>query len=336
MARLAFAVIVLTGFIQIQQRLHAQELGKHPDIGTDVKVADDRSKEQTETFVNTTGATMRLIPAGSFQMGSVLSPREVARRYGSNVSKSERPQHRVTISKSFYMSATEVTVDQFRQFVIDADFQTEAERDGQGSHGFSPATGSLGKSRKYNWKNPGFLQPGTHPVVNVTRDDAQKFCDWLGSKESRKYTLPTEAQWEYTCRAGTTTSYYFGEDAKLLPTVGNVLDRTANEAFPGWSKMKASDGYLTTSPVGTYSANGFGLFDMHGNVRELCSDWYNADYYAVSDPTDPRGPDSGPGLVSRGCGWGGDARTCRAGARSYSISSYRYYDLGFRVVCANE
>jgi formylglycine-generating enzyme required for sulfatase activity len=334
MVRLTFALVALAGSCELQRGLHAQDSSEHPANRKEVNVAEDGRRQQPDTFINTNGATMRLIPAGSFQMGSVLSPDEVARRFGSTVAKSERPQHRVTITKPFYLSTTEVTVDQFRKFVVDADYRTEAERDSEGGFGFSLSTGRLRKSRKYNWKNPGFSQLDTHPVVNVSWNDARKFCDWLSREEGRSYSLPTESQWEYACRAGTNTSYHFGEDAEMLPTWDNVLDSTANAAFPGWSEIKASDGYVTTAPVGTYKANRFGLFDMHGNVREWCADWYGKDYYAVSPPLNPRGPASGPGRVSRGGSWGGTSRTCRAGARTYSISTYCDYSLGFRVASA--
>ncbi|MGD0383764.1 MAG: SUMF1/EgtB/PvdO family nonheme iron enzyme, partial [Thermoguttaceae bacterium] len=127
--------------------------------------------------------------------------------------------------------------------------------------------------------------------------------------------LPTEAEWEYACRAGTTTHYYSGDDPETLAKVGNIADASAKRKFADWKfTIAADDGYVFTAPVGKFKPNAFGLYDMHGNVNEWCADWYGEDYYAASPADDPIGPDSGPSRVSRGGAWNfrpGDSRSSR-------------------------
>ncbi len=109
-------------------------------------------------------------------------------------------------------------------------------------------------------------------MVNVSWNDAVAFCKWLSKKEGNTYRLPTEAEWEYACRAGTTTRYYSGDDPETLAKVGNVADATAKAKFPDWKyTIKASDGYVFTSPVGSFQPNAFGLYDMHGNAWQWCA-----------------------------------------------------------------
>ena len=260
-------------------------------------------KREVASFTNSIGISMKRIPAGDFMMGSSISAEEVARRFDSEAKDftDEHPRHRVTISHPFYMATTEVTVGQFRQFVSETDYRTDAERDGKGGWGFDSETAKFEQASKYSWKNPGFRQTDNHAVVNVSWNDAMKFCEWLSRKEGKRYRLPTEAQWEYACRGGTTTQYFSGDDPETLARVGNVADGTAKSRFDSWPTIEAKDGYVFTSPVGTYQANPFGLFDMHGNVWEWCSDWYGAGYYANSPSRDPRGPASGsvPGVPGR-------------------------------------
>ena len=150
----------------------------------------------------------------------------------------------------------------------------------------------------------GFEQTDEHPVVNVSWNDAVAFCKWLNRKEGKTYRLPTEAEWEYACRAGTTTRYYSGDDPETLAKVGNVADAALKAKFPDWQyTIKANDGYVFTAPVGKFTPNAFGLYDMHGNAWQWCTDWYGAEYYARSPIDDPTGPDSGAVHVLRGGSW---------------------------------
>ena len=130
-------------------------------------------------------------------------------------------------------------------------------------------------NEKYSWRNAGFEQTDEHPVVCMSWNDAVEFCKWLSRKEGKTYRLPTEAEWEYACRAGTTTRYYSGDDPETLAKVGNVADAAAKAKFPEWTwTIKASDGYVFTAPVGRFKPNAFGLYDMHGNAGQWCADWY--------------------------------------------------------------
>ncbi len=273
---------------------------------------------------NSIGMELVLIPAGKFLMGS---PNNQGFEW-------EKPQHEVEITKAFYLGKYEVSRGQFRKFV-DAGYQTEAEEDGRGGIGYDAETNDFkGPNTKYSWRNVGFEQTDEHPVVNVTWKDAVAFCDWLSKKEGKKYRLPTEAEWEYSCRAGTQTRYYSGEDSETLASVGNVADASFKRKFPNlsYSMIKSDDGYVFTAPVGQYQTNAFGLHDMHGNVWEWCQDWFDNDYYKNSPRQDPQGPSAGPFRVLRGGSLSHPPRNCRAAHRLGFQPADRYADLGFRVV----
>ena len=153
-----------------------------------------------------------------------------------------------------------------------------------------------------------FHQP-EQPVVGVSWEEARAYCEWAGGR------LPTEAEWEYACRAGTTTEYSFGDDAELL------------EEYAWFDKNSGGQ----TQPVGAKKPNPWGLHDMHGNVWEWCADWYDNGYYARSPAEDPPGAASGSCRVIRGGGWWFDASYCRAVFRSGFVPSLRIDYLGFRL-----
>ena len=153
----------------------------------------------------------------------------------------------------------------------------------------------------------------------MSRDDAEAFCRRLSQREGRVYRLPTEAEWEYACRAGTTTAFQFGENESGL-------------AEYGWYKENTYDvGERYAHEVGQKKPNAWGLHDMHGNVWEWCTDWFNYDYYDVSPVDDPPGPASGTSRVVRGGSWGCDAFRCRSAYRSLLPADTRYDFVGFRV-----
>lgn len=254
---------------------------------------------------------MVLIPPGEFKMGSGESADETAKFFNKYYGvdyfdaapfKNEHPQHRVRITKPFYMGKYDVTRGQFRRFVADTAYSTHAERSG-GTEGWSPEAKFV-YSDKYSWQNAGFEQTDDHPVVNVSWDDAVEFCKWLSRKDGKTYRLPTEAEWEFACRAGTTTRYFNGDEPEKLATVANVGDAMFKRKFPkAEHTTTTSDGYVFTSPVGSFKPNAFGLYDMHGNVWQWCSDWCDEKYYAQSPADDPTGPLSGRERVSRGGSW---------------------------------
>jgi formylglycine-generating enzyme required for sulfatase activity len=290
--------------------------------------------------VNSIGMPLVLIPDGRFQMGS---PNTHPDRYTE-----EEPQHEVQITQSFYLGKYAVTRGQFRKFIDATGHPTEADKDGKGGGGYD-----ADKKQFYypvvgrNWLNTGFDQTDEHPVVNVSWNDAQAFCEWLSHKEGKKYRLPTEAEWEYSCRAHSTTRFYSGDDEDSLRRVANIADKslklkwdytnlknkTYEKLITDWfDRVSWDDGYPFTAPVGKFQPNAFGLYDMHGNVWQWCQDSYERDYYKNSPNRDPQGPVAGSFRVIRGGSFDDPARDCRAARRYRYDPADRYYDIGFRVV----
>jgi formylglycine-generating enzyme required for sulfatase activity len=263
--------------------------------------------KQGKEIVNSIGMKLKLVPAGEFLMGSPDSDPDA---YAS-----EKPQHHVRITKPFYLGIHQVTRGQFRRFVEASGYKTEAERDGQGAFGWDAAANEWVTDRKFTWRSPGFDQTDDHPVVNVSWNDAKAFCDWLSQQEGQTYRLPTEAEWEYACRAGTTTRYSFGDDE-------SVLDRFA------WYGANSN---RQTHPVGEKKPNAFDLHDMHGNVWEWCWDGYDADYYKQLQADDPQGPPQAARRVIRGGSWEHDPRSCWSANRYGDTPVNRGIYLGFRV-----
>ena len=295
-----------------------------------------------ETITNSIGMKLVLIPKGTFQMGSRLTPEEVDERYpqGSWVFYTDESQHRVKLTKSFYLGVHEVTVGQFRKFVEAEGYKTDAERDAKGGFGYDAERRVWDGGAKYSWRNPGFEQDDKHPVVNVSWNDSVAFCKWLSRVEGREYRLPTEAEWEYSCRAGSSTEFTFGDDAELLVGFGNLGDGSLRDElpmmFPMGPSLASLDGSIFTSRVGSYWSNAFGLHDMHGNVSEWCSDWYWSywrweSWFPRMDP----GPATGSSRVSRGGGWIDRAADCRSARRKGAYPSFRIHYLGFRVALSS-
>jgi len=241
----------------------------------------------------------------------------------------DETQHKVILTQGFYLGIHEVTVGQFRQFVTAENFRTEAERDGKGGAKWT------GTEWKYDpattWRNPGFTQTDQHPVVVVSWNDAVAYCAWLSRQDGMTYRLPTEAEWEYACRAGSTSMYQHGNDPEGLAHVGNVADASAKRQFNWTGTIAADDGYVYTAPVGRYRANTWGLHDLHGNVVEWCSDSYGD--YPAGTVTNPTGPSQGAlSRVYRGGTWDNSPWYCRSANRDKDSPEIRDYDLGFRVL----
>ena len=243
-----------------------------------------QSDQELSSFTNSIGIKLMRIPTGKFLMGS--SETEEKRH------KSES-QHEVIINQNFYMGSTEVTQAQWQKVMRN---------------------------------NPSKFQGDQLPVEQISWDEAIEFCKRLSEmpqekKAGRKYRLPTEAEWEYACRAGTTTPFHFGSQL-------NGKQANCNGTKPFGTDIKGP--FLEkTSSAGKYPANGWGLHDMHGNVYEWCSDW-DGDYSADS-VTAPSGPATGSSRVYRGGGWHRTAVNCRSASRGGSAPSFRNGDLGFRV-----
>ena len=192
----------------------------------------------------------------------------------------------------------------FRQFVSGTGYKTDAEKSGKGGRIYGDDSVWRQKP-ELTWRNPGFSQSDEHPVMQVSWNDAVAFCQWLGAKEGTACRLPTEAEWEYACRAGTETLWCNGNDPDRVAEVGNLLDASAKADFPTHGRIASStsDSYPYTAPVRRFRCNAFGLYDMHGNAFEWCNDRYHPGYYAKSPLHDPSGPDSGQSRVRRGGSW---------------------------------
>lgn len=299
--------------------------------------------------VNSLGMSMRLLPAGEFTMGSDATPEDLAPRFPAydmarlRDLRDETPAHPVRISRAFYMGQHEVTVGQFRRFLALSGHVPESIADGTGGYGYNPqydpaksARGDAfeGRDPRYSWQNSGFPQTDEHPVVNVSWHDATAMAAWLSQHEGRRYRLPTEAEWEYACRAGTRTAFSSGDTPETLAVDANVFDQDAAVNWPQWQRyaLAAHDGHAFTAPVGSHAPNAFGLYDMHGNAWEWVSDWHDEQYYARSPLVDPKGPAEGSVKVRRGGSWHTWPLYARSAYRNWNSPQTRYTLVGFRLV----
>jgi formylglycine-generating enzyme required for sulfatase activity/predicted Ser/Thr protein kinase len=279
---------------------------------------------------NGIGMKFVLIPPGEFLMGAPDSDLDAW--------EIDKPQHRVRITKPFYMGRHEVTVAQFRRFVDETDYRIDVERDPSNGLNFNSEL-ELVRSRRYKWRDPGYSQEDNHPVVFVSWNDAEVFCRWLSRKEQVTYRLPTEAEWEYACRAGTQTRYWTSDDPGSLKGAANVVGLEVLEKFPKAKTVPWNDGYVMTSPVGQFKPNPFGLYDMLGNVQEWCRDAFDSTYYARSPVDDPQGPLSGWERSGRGgCmlsgAKSGPAKGLGCNARDDASAAHNAFEtVGFRIVC---
>ena len=240
-----------------------------------------------QSLTNSIGINLVLIPKGKFLMGS---PETEEKRVKDEI------QHEVTISQNFYMGSTEVTQAQWNKVI---------------------------------GINPSSFKGNELPVYQIRPFEAVWFCKRLSEmpeekKAGRKYRLPTEAEWEYACRAGTMTPFNFGSQL-------NGRQANCDGTRPYGTDTKGPN-LEKTSPVGTYPANAWGLYDMHGNVWEWCSDWYGE--YPSGSVTDPSGPARGWQRVYRGGDWRVDAVNCRSADRGCD-PSIRSRLIGFRVVMSS-
>ena len=295
------------------------------------------------------GIAFVTVPAGTFDMGSDEPVDTLAAAYpGLERSRfegltDEAPVHRVRITRAFEMSRHEVTVGQFRAFLQRSGHVPESIADGTGGYGYNPgydpATTARrdafeGRQPRYSWQNPGFPQGDDHPVVNVTWNDAMALARWLSAQDGRTYRLPTEAEWEYACRAGSNRRYQHGNEPEGLLRAGNTFDQDAAANWPAWREraLPGRDGHAFTAPVGSFAPNAFGLHDMHGNVWEWVSDWYGEDYYARSPTNDPTGPADGNVKVRRGGSWHTWPLYTRCAFRNWNTVQTRYPLVGIRLV----
>lgn len=254
------------------------------------------------------GAEMVWAPAGEFQMGS--SPEEIDWGYeqaraaiGEQALREwfddEGPVHAVKLTKGFWMYRFEVTNSQYRAFK---------------------------KSHKSGVREKQSFDGDKQPAVRVNWRDAGAYCESVGAR------LPTEAQWEYACRAGTQTRYFWGDEAEQVAQYANVPDRSAQKVWRQYAIFDVDDGYAATAPVGSFKPNAFGLYDMIGNANEWCEDRYAPDYYQNTPEEDPTGASSGDSRVMRGGSWSVNWYDCRCGNRNFRMYDSQYEYIGFRPI----
>jgi formylglycine-generating enzyme required for sulfatase activity len=285
-------------------------------------VGREQPKVPANEITNSIGMKLVLIPKGKFWMGStekeqdqaIADCRKIANfkvpglraSYGA-----EGPLHMVEITKAFYLGMHEVTQAQYRTVM-----------------GKNPSSFSLEGDRKDQVKG---MSTDYFPVDNVSYEDAMEFCKKLSElpeekRAKRTYRLPREAEWEHACRGGAPSYQTFHFGNSLSSTQANF-----NGNFP-FGKTAAKGPYLgRTEKVGSYKANAFGLYDMHGNVCEWCSDWYDKDNYRKIAPPDPQGPLKGSERVLRGGSWGNYGLLCRSAFRGRGAPTERRNFFGFRV-----
>ncbi|MBI2253968.1 MAG: SUMF1/EgtB/PvdO family nonheme iron enzyme [Proteobacteria bacterium] len=263
---------------------------------------------------------MVVVPAGSFTMGS--PPSEAGR------ADNENAQHRVTIGKPFAVGKFEVTLTQFQKFVQASGYRPTdycwTDPDGDGTW-YNLAW--------YNWAGPGFAgytQGANDPVVCVTWRDAEAYAAWLSNKTGKTYRLLTEAEWEYAARAGKQTPFPWGSDLSGVCTGTNGADTRILQRFPSWSGAPCDDGYAYTAPAGSYPANGFGLYDMVGNVMEWVEDCYRDNYN--NTPVDGSAVGGNcQSRVIRGGAWNVKTSDLRFADRSAYTPDGATISFGFRV-----
>ena len=289
-----------------------------------LRVADDGAEplfddarftiDAGRTAINSIGMPLVYIQPGKFRMGFEQRP-----------DANQLSARDVSIDRPFYLAQHEVTADEFALFAREQkDFVSEAERDHRGGQSFNGL--SFEYDPRTNWHSPPYELAGDQPVVNVSWNDAKQFCNWLTKREGRQYRLPTEAEWEYCCRAGTDTVYASGDDAGSLAEVANIADASylamLADRFPmtpffGEDSDRAAawdDGFAFTAPAGSFRPSAFGLYDMPGNVAEWCEGAF------------------GGGRIARGGSFHSLPPEVASALRQWHAPKFRRDDLGFRVV----
>ncbi len=272
---------------------------------------------------------LALVPPGVFTMGTASNAREV------DAASGETPPVRIAISQPFYVSAREITVGEFRRFVEATGYEPplgcRVWMDGQWI-----------EDRDRSWRDPGFALPPAEdsPVVCVNWTDARAYAEWLSSRSSRKYRLPSEAEWEYVARGGTAFPRFWSEgdsyeaaDVSQTCDYANTYDIDAIDALDlPWPNANCRDGAPLLAAVGRYRANAFGVYDIIGNAREWVQDCFTASY--AGRPPDGRAWTWQGGCALRavrGGSWNSRPAVARAAARDSEVAGLRQSDLGFRV-----
>ena len=276
-----------------------------------------------------TGMEFVFVKGGCYRMGQSDADREwlISKAGNDHYEKyysDEKPAHEVCVD-DYYIGKYEVTVGEFRKFINDTGYRTDAEKGG-GCRYWTGSEVKQGSGR--NWRNPGFSQRESHPAVCVSWNDARAYLKWLSRKSGKNYRLPTEAEWEYAARSGGKRERYAGFSTKGdIYRYANFCDTNCDWS---WKTESQDDGYKFTAPVGSYRPNGIGLYDMSGNVHEWVADRYGEDYYKSSPKNNPKGPYGGEYRVLRGGAWDYVPRTIRSANRGRINPVNSVNGFGFR------
>ena len=281
-------------------QLKLKQLKRKMKIVEDMEIAKTKPNKTRVTFSNKDKAKMEWIPSGTYLMGAGKNEIDDSMRFA-------KPTHKVELN-GFYMDAYEITVGQYKKFLAETGHRALPDWVSQ----ISPTDG--------------------HPVVGVSWHDAVSYCQWVGKR------LPTEAEWEYAARGGLSGKRYPWGDPAPNGSQCNYADKNANTVLTEineewtWSNMQVNDGYAKCAPVGRYEPNGYGLYDMGGNVSEWCADWYGKFYYKNTTSKNPLGPNSGTTRVLRGGSWPNSVKYIHVANRNDSNPDDRNSNCGFRCV----
>ncbi|MGB0936709.1 MAG: SUMF1/EgtB/PvdO family nonheme iron enzyme, partial [Colwellia sp.] len=266
------------------------------------------------------------IPSGSFKMGS------------QDGDDAELPIRTVRV-ESFKMMANEVTVGQFKKFVNATGYRTDAEKNTGGVQGCYSVGYMNHKSDDKldyyawaSWRNPGFEQSNNEPVVCISYNDAVAYAKWISQQTGLRFSLPSEAQWEYAARGGSTGKWHWGNRESDQCDFANGADETSWEGASYTNKAACKDGYFFTAPVGLFQANGFGLYDMSGNAWEWTKDCWNSSYSGASSTAKARTSGSCGTRVLRGGGWFNIPAVLRSAYRGRPGRALRSANVGVRLI----
>jgi formylglycine-generating enzyme required for sulfatase activity len=258
---------------------------------------------------------MKALPPGQFEQGAAAGQ--------ADASPLELPRHPVNITYPVGIGVYEITVGEFREFT-----QATSHK----SAGCQMYDGKWQDNPELNWDNAGFAQTALHPVACMSWRDARDFAGWLSKKTGQKYRLPTESEWEYAARAGSTDARPWKDRNEGACTAANIADQTAGQQYPGWTVHPCNDGYVYTAPVGSFQPNAFGLHDMLGNVFEWVQDCWHSDYRGA--------PGNGSAWMAngdctrhnlRGGSWFTAPPLVSTSARNRFEETYRSNSIGFRL-----
>jgi formylglycine-generating enzyme required for sulfatase activity len=254
------------------------------------------------------------IPAGSFMMGSPDSE--------DDRNEHEGPQTKMNI-RAFSLGKYSVTRGEFAEFINATGYKPARRCFAEVSHG------KFEETSKANWKDPGFRQTDRDPVVCVSWDDAMAYVEWLSQATGKKYRLPSEAEWEYAARAGTTTSRIWGNDADEACGYANVSDASVKKEYD-WKTVDCDDGYVYTAPVGKFKPNKFGLYDMMGNARQIVAGCLTDSIAEL--PKDGSANEDCSEHPLRGSSWESYPTVImRVACREWVSPTYAHLAYGFRV-----